>query len=188
MRDHDKSISVAPHKTTLLTRQQVRGLPSDRQIVVVKGCEKAFLPYKLVWYTHPLFRDRGSNIRGGAENPGQQQWVLELHHQRAQAARKTDAQVRQNAPSVSEKDEPSLKFIAVRTGWDMTTISKHVFGGTVVRQTVSQWLTGSKVIPPSRLDEISDMCEKIRAMGNADAATVAANLVSGSKVIECLSH
>jgi type IV secretion system protein VirD4 len=79
---HESTKTVREERKPLLGKEQVRGLPEDRQIVIVAGCSSPFLPYQVRWFKHPVFRKLGTHVQRhvggpGEEPPGQAEWVLE---------------------------------------------------------------------------------------------------------------
>lgn len=145
-KDHEKTVSTASHKTPLLDRSAVRGLPADRQVVFVSGSRKAFLPYKPVWFAHSELARRGDDcVADPGLRPGQQSWVLER--------RRESVPVRRNV----------LAELAAETGWSAEEINLRVFEGKIASGTIRQWLAGkSKRLPESRVAAVEAALAEVR--------------------------
>lgn len=167
--DPEKSISVSSHKSPLLSRTDVRGFPSDRQMLVVRGEKKAFLPHKVIWYKHPLFKELGVNNRAADfEDTGQSAWILEKHTKRERAR----AEAASRMPS-----DTDLAFISQRTGWDEKKISEHVFDRRYRPLVVKKWMRDASALPRQHAGYVTRIREEIEAMGGAVPSVVVSRLL-----------
>lgn len=176
----DETVSVSSHKSPLMTYQQFRGLPKNRAVMIVEGCEKAFVIHKRPWWQSTTFAALGRNVRIGDATSSQSAKILAAHA--GSNSRKTadvslsdtvleiklshDQSMPQGgfeAQSSAQKPETPLATLARLRGWDAETVQREFFNGEVALRTVKQWITGSKLnIPRERLRKIREELARAR--------------------------